>query len=61
MSISSIARKCAIATVTAFVIVDPVVAGMIATPVPSPLMGAGVPALAAFAAGYWVIRKRRQG
>jgi hypothetical protein len=28
---------------------------------PAPLLGAGVPALAAFAAGYWAMRKRRGG
>ena len=31
------------------------------TPVPGPALGAGLPALALFGAGYWLIRRRRQG
>jgi hypothetical protein len=31
------------------------------TPVPGPALGAGLPALAVFGAGYWLIRRRRRG
>jgi hypothetical protein len=37
---------------------DPAWAGL---PVPGPAIGAGLPALALFGAGYWLIRRRRQG
>ncbi len=30
------------------------------TPVPGPLIGAGLPALALFAGGYWLIRRMRR-
>ena len=40
-------------------ITDPALAGV--APVPGPLIGAGVPALALFAAGYMWIRRRRHG
>lgn len=36
---------------------DPAWAGL---PVPGPAIGAGLPALALFGAGYWLIRRRRQ-
>jgi hypothetical protein len=32
-----------------------------ALPVPGPELGAGLPALALFGAGYWLIRRRRHG
>jgi len=38
--------------------VDPAFAGI--TPVPGPMIGAGVPALALFGVGYWLIRRRRR-
>jgi hypothetical protein len=38
---------------------DPAWAG--ALPVPGPELGAGLPALALFGAGYWLIRRRRRG
>lgn len=37
----------------------PAMAGF--TPTPGPALGAGLPALAAFGAGYWLIRRRRRG
>jgi hypothetical protein len=37
---------------------DPAWAG--ALPVPGPAIGAGLPALALFGAGYWLIRRRRR-
>jgi hypothetical protein len=37
---------------------DPALAGVV--PTPGPLIGAGAPALAVFAAGYWLISKRRR-
>jgi hypothetical protein len=30
-------------------------------PTPGPAIGAGAPALAVFAIGYWLIRRRKQG
>lgn len=41
--------------------VEPALAGISAPAVPAPIVGAGVPALIAFAGGYWAIRKRRKG
>ena len=38
----------------------PAVAGII-VPTPGPMIGAGVPALALFGAGYWLIRRRKRG
>lgn len=38
----------------------PAFAGVI-VPTPGPALGAGLPALALFGAGYWLIRRRRQG
>jgi hypothetical protein len=37
--------------------IDPALAG--ATPVPAPVIAAGLPALAILAGGYWLIRKVR--
>ena len=37
---------------------DAALAGV--TPVPGPVIGAGLPALALFGAGYWLIRRRRK-
>jgi hypothetical protein len=36
---------------------DPALAG---NTVPGPMIGAGLPALALFGAGYWLIRRRRR-
>ena len=37
---------------------DPAWAGV--APIPGPVIGAGLPALALFGAGYWLIRRRRR-
>ena len=37
--------------------IAPALAG---TPVPGPLIGAGLPALVLFAGGYWLIRRMRR-
>ena len=44
-------------TLTALAAATPAFAGI--TPVPAPLIGAGLPALAIFAGGYMLIRRRR--
>jgi len=41
-----------------FLIADPALAGITA---PGPLLAAGAPALAIFAAGYYLVRRRRRG
>jgi LPXTG-motif cell wall-anchored protein len=46
------------ATIVSLLAVDPALAGN--TPVPGPVIGAGLPALALFGAGYWLIRRRRK-
>lgn len=48
----------AILAAAGFTVADPALAGQIATP--GPALGAGLPALAALGAGYWLIRRRRQ-
>jgi hypothetical protein len=40
--------------------VEPALAGITSPAVPAPIVGAGVPALIAFAGGYWAVRKRRK-
>jgi hypothetical protein len=52
------AAYAATATLAAFAAASPAFAGI--TPVPAPLLGAGIPALAAFAGGYMLIRRRRR-
>ena len=50
-----------VAAGTAFVslvAVEPALAGI--APVPGPVIGAGLPALALFGAGYWLLRRRRR-
>ena len=39
--------------------IEPALAGAVVAPVPAPLLGAGAPALAILAGGYWLIRKFR--
>ena len=56
--VADFARAAAVVGLTAFVAAEPAMAG--ATAVPGPLLGVGAPALAAFAAGYYFIRKRRR-
>jgi hypothetical protein len=38
--------------------IEPALAG-VKTPVPAPLIGAGLPAMAVLAGGYWLVRKLR--
>ena len=61
--INTSARFIARATGLALVILAPAapaLAGII-TPTPGPMIGAGVPALALFGTGYWLIRRRKRG
>lgn len=51
-------RLAAGAALVALAAIDPVFAG--AQAVPGPVIGAGLPALALFGAGYWLIRRRRK-
>jgi hypothetical protein len=45
------------ALIIAAVSIEPAFAG---TPVPAPIIGAGLPVLAVLGGGYWLIRKLRQ-
>lgn len=56
--VSSLLRLATGTAIAAFAAVDPAFAGL--TPVPGPVIGAGLPALALFGAGYWLIRRRRK-
>ena len=49
-------RVAAGAALVSLVATDPALAGMT---VPGPIIGAGLPALALFGAGYWLVRRRR--
>jgi lipopolysaccharide export LptBFGC system permease protein LptF len=40
-------------------LIEPALAGSYAAAVPAPIIGAGLPALAIFGGGYWLIRKLR--
>ena len=47
-------------TATSFVVVaDAALAGIVPPAAPAPLIGAGIPALIAFAVGYRALKKRR--
>ena len=59
VKLDRIMRAGALTGIAAFLAAEPAWAGTI--PVPGPLLGAGLPALAVFAAGYYVIRRRRRG
>jgi lipopolysaccharide export LptBFGC system permease protein LptF len=59
---TTFAAFCAIGF-SAIVALEPALAGggsCLAVPVPAPIVGAGIPALVAFAGGYWAMRKRRK-
>ncbi len=58
IKLDRIIRAGALAGIAAFVAAEPALAGV--QQVPGPLLGAGLPALAVFAAGYYVIRKLRR-
>jgi lipopolysaccharide export LptBFGC system permease protein LptF len=49
---------------SAIVALEPAFAGAggscVVVSVPAPIVGAGIPALVAFAGGYWAMRKRRK-
>ena len=51
------ARKMGAVCVISIAATAPAFAGIAG---PGPVVGAGIPALAAIGAGYWLIRKRRQ-
>lgn len=55
-STTTLLRFAGLATFT-LLAATPALAGAPATP--APLLAAGIPALAAFGAGYWALRRRR--
>lgn|GEM_PF-6249362 len=59
MRLTSSAFHGALAAAAIALAAGPAWAGI--TPVPGPALGAGLPALALFGAGYWLIRRRRRG
>ena len=58
MTRSSIILQVAGAAIFALLAATPALAGAPITP--APLLGAGIPALAAFGAGYWALRRRER-
>ena len=56
--LKSIAARAAAVAGAAMVAAEPAFAGV--TPVPGPVLGAGLPALAVLAGGYYLIRRRRR-
>ena len=58
MQLVSSSLRAALGLAVVVVAADPAWAGL---PIPGPAIGAGLPALALFGAGYWLIRRRRQG
>jgi uncharacterized membrane protein len=52
-------RSASATLLVAFTAAGPAWAGN-AVAVPGPMIGAGLPALALFGAGYWLIRRRRR-
>jgi hypothetical protein len=59
MASSSSLWRIAGATAFAVLAATPAFAGTVVTP--APLLGAGIPALAAFGAGYWALQRRKRG
>lgn len=57
LSIANAVRMAVVGAGAALVAAEPAWAG---TPIPGPVLGAGLPALAAIAGGYWLIRRRRR-
>jgi hypothetical protein len=55
--LSNLLRSGGLLALASLAAVDPAIAGI--TPAPGPMIGAGLPALALFGAGYWLIRRRR--
>lgn len=60
MSLLGTIGRASLVVVGALAVADPAIAGL-PVPVPGPMLGAGVPALAVFAAGYLLIRRVRKG
>jgi hypothetical protein len=58
MRLVSSSLRAALGLAVIVVAADPAWAGI---PTPGPAIGAGLPALALFGAGYWLIRRRRRG
>jgi hypothetical protein len=56
--IASFVTTAAGAAVASMVVASPAFAGVT---IPGPVVGAGLPALAAIAGGYYLIRRRRRG
>lgn len=56
--VSALLRLAAGTALVSLAAAEPAFAGI--TPVPGPVIGAGLPALALFGAGYWLIRRRRR-
>jgi hypothetical protein len=56
-SMSTALRVVGLATFT-MLAATPALAGVVSTP--APLLAAGIPALAAFGAGYWALRRRNR-
>ncbi len=59
-SLTALIRMITAIAVTAVVATEPALAGVTPVAVPAPIVGAGIPALIAFAGGYWAVRKRRK-
>jgi hypothetical protein len=57
---TALLRTIAVIGVATVVAIEPSVAGEVSVAVPAPIVGAGIPALIAFAGGYWAVRKRRK-
>lgn len=60
LSLTNLIRMLAAIAVAAVVAAEPALAGATPVAVPAPIVGAGIPALIAFAGGYWAVRKRRK-
>lgn len=57
---TALIRTIATIGVATVVAIEPSFAGEVSVAVPAPIVGAGIPALIAFAGGYWAVRKRRK-
>ena len=57
-SMTAVLRTIPAIGVAAVVAIEPAFAGEVSVAVPAPIVGAGIPALIAFAGGYWAVRNR---
>jgi hypothetical protein len=57
---TAVIRTIAAIGMATVVAIEPSFAGEQTVAVPAPIVGAGIPALIAFAGGYWAMRKRRK-